>query len=105
MVRTPAVQEERLSISFRAPLAELIGTFVFVFIGAGAVCTEAYTRGGVGLPGIALAFGLTLAIMISALGSISGGHLNPAVTIAFLVTRRVTVPQAISYVVAQIVGG
>lgn len=94
-----------MSRSVRAPLAELVGTFAFVFIGAGAICTEAYTRGGVGLVGIALAHGLSLAIMISALGAISGGHFNPAVTIAFLVVGRIQVVPAVSYIVAQLVGG
>jgi MIP family channel proteins len=90
--------------SFRAPLAELVGTFAFFFIGAGAICTDAYTRGGVGLVGIAAAHGLILSIMISSLGAISGGHFNPAVTIAFAVTRRIDVVQAVFYVVAQLVG-
>jgi MIP family channel proteins len=94
-----------LNSSIRAPLAELVGTFAFFFIGAGAICTDAYTRGGVGLVGIALAHGLILSIMISALGAISGGHFNPAVTIAFLVTGRIAPVQAVSYVVAQLVGG
>jgi MIP family channel proteins len=90
--------------SFRAPLAELVGTFAFFFIGAGAICTDAYTRGGVGLVGIAAAHGLILSIMISSLGAISGGHFNPAVTIAFAVTRRIDLVQAVFYVVAQLIG-
>lgn len=94
-----------MNSSIRAPLAELVGSFAFFFIGAGAIATDAYTRGGVGLVGIALAHGLILSIMVSSLGAISGGHFNPAVTIAFLVTRRVSVTQAVSYVVAQLVGG
>src|SRR4029079_2367328 len=85
--------------------AELVGTFAFVFIGAGAVCTDAYTRGGVGLVGVALAFGLALSIMISTLGAVSGGHFNPAITIAFLATGRTALVQAVSYIVAQLVGG
>jgi MIP family channel proteins len=94
-----------VSNTVRAPLAELVGTFAFFFIGAGAICTDAYTRGGVGLVGIALAHGLILSIMISSLGAISGGHFNPAVTIAFLVAGRIPAAQAVAYVVAQLVGG
>ena len=94
-----------MSNSIRAPLAELVGTFAFFFIGAGAICTDAYTSGGVGLVGIALAHGLILSVMISALGAISVGHFNPAVTIAFLVTGRIPVAQAVAYVIAQLVGG
>jgi MIP family channel proteins len=94
-----------VSRSIRALLAELVGTFAFVFIGAGAVSTDAYTSGGVGLVGIALAFGLALSIMVSTLGAVSGGHFNPAITIAFLVTGRTALVQAVSYIVAQLVGG
>ncbi|HEY3108022.1 MAG TPA: MIP/aquaporin family protein [Chloroflexota bacterium] len=94
-----------MSNSIRAPLAELVGSFAFFFIGAGAICSDAYTRGGVGLVGVALAHGLILSVMISALGAISGGHFNPAVTIAFLVTGRIPTAQAVAYVVAQLVGG
>jgi len=87
-------------------VAELVGTFVFFFIGAGAIVTDTFTKThAVGLIGIALAHGLVLSIMISALGAISGGHFNPAVTIGFLVTRRIKIDTAIYYIVAQLVGG
>jgi MIP family channel proteins len=92
-------------VNWRAALAELVGTFAFFFIGAGAICTNAYTDGAVGLVGIALAHGLILAIMISSFGAISGGHFNPAVSIAFAFIGRVSPPQAVAYVVAQVVGG
>jgi MIP family channel proteins len=91
-------------LSFRAALAEMVGTFAFFFIGAGAICTDAYTRGGVGIVGIALAHGLILSVMVSAFGAISGGHFNPAVTIAFAVVGRVGVAQAAMYVAAQLIG-
>jgi aquaporin Z len=91
--------------SIRAPLAELVGTFAFFFIGAGAICTDAYTRGGVGLIGVAAAHGLALAIMISAFGAISGGHFNPAVSIAFAIVGRISIVTAATYVVAQLIGG
>src|ERR1700675_2219202 len=66
-------------------IAEFLGTFALVFFGAGAICTDQYLHGvgGLGLLGIALAHGLAIGIMVSALGHISGGHFNPAVTIGF----------------------
>ena len=62
--------------------AEFLGTFALIFFGAGAVCVDFQLRsnstGGIGLLAIALAHGLAIAIMVSALGHISGGHFNPA---------------------------
>ena len=91
-------------MNYRAALAELVGTFAFFVIGAGAICADAYSGGKVGLVGVALAHGLILSVMISAFGAISGGHFNPAVTIAFAVVGRVTAAQAAVYVVAQLIG-
>lgn len=93
------------SSTTRKLAAEAIGTFIFFFIGAGAIITNQFSKGGVGLLGIALAHGLILAIMISGLGHISGGHFNPAVTLAILVGRRISPALAGMYVVAQLVGG
>ncbi len=90
---------------FRKMLAELVGTFIFFFIGAGAIIVDNFTGGKVGLLGIALAHGLILAIMVTAFGAISGGHFNPAVTFGFLVTRRIDAPTAGAYIGAQLVGG
>jgi MIP family channel proteins len=86
-------------------VAELVGTFAFVFIGAGAIVTNTYSNGAVGLLGIALAHGLMLAIMITVFGATSGGHLNPAVTVGFLVARRITATLAAVYIAAQLIGG
>src|SRR5438874_1215551 len=86
-------------------IAELIGTFVFVFIGAGSIITNTLTRGAIGLLGIALAHGLALSIMITVFAATSGGHINPAVTIAMLVTRRIAPLLGLLYIVAQLVGG
>jgi aquaporin Z len=87
-------------------IAEFIGTFALIFFGAGAICTDQYLHGagGLGLLGIALAHGLAIAIMVSALGHISGGHFNPAVTIGFWVTKRVNTIDTILYWAAQLAG-
>src|SRR6266403_2625280 len=86
-------------------LAEFIGTFAFVFIGAG---TAAIVGGGVGLPGIvAIAFAHGLAIMAFAFayGPVSGGHMNPAVTVGVLAAGAMGVGEAIGYIVSQLIGG
>jgi len=89
-------------------LAEFIGTFTLIFIGAGSICADQYLHaangGGAGLLGIAVAHGLAIAIMVSAVGHISGGHLNPAVTIGFWVTKRIGTFHTISYWIAQLLG-
>ncbi len=79
-------------------VAETIGTFALCFIGAGSICVNA------GLVGIALAHGCVLAVMISAMGHISGGHFNPAVTLGALVGGKISGPMASSYVASQLVG-
>jgi MIP family channel proteins len=86
--------------------AEFIGTFALIFFGVGAVCAYQFVHGtsDVGLLGIALAHGLAIGIMVSALGHISGGHFNPAVTIGFWVTRRVSTLEAAIYWAAQLAG-
>jgi MIP family channel proteins len=88
--------------------AEWIGTFVVVFTAAGAVCaSQAYraTHGpGEGLLPLALAYGLAMAAMVIALGHVSGGHFNPAVTAGFWVTRRISTPEFALYAIAQLAG-
>jgi len=86
--------------------AEFLGTFALIFFGAGAVCVDWQLRstGGLGLAAIALAQGLTMAIMVSALGHISGGHFNPAITIGYWVTKRLSTLDTLAYWVAQLVG-
>src|SRR5260370_11908701 len=93
--------------TFKKFLAEFLGTFALVFFGAGAICADRYLQsaGGFGLAGCALASGLAMAIMVSALGHISGGHFNPAISIGFWVTRRIGTMEAFTYWAAQIIGG
>ena len=85
--------------------AEFLGTFTFCFIGQGAIGVQQLLgAGAAGLLPIAVAQGLALALMISALGSTSGGHFNPAVTFGFVVTGRQSWTSAITYWIAQILG-
>ena len=93
-----------MKASFRPFVAEFLGTAMFVFIGAGAVVANAMTRGGVGSLGIALAHGVGMAILISALMSISGAHFNPAVSFGLLVAGKIDGRTFGSYVAAQLVG-
>lgn len=90
---------------WRKAAAELIGTAALIFIGAGSIIMNQHTGGGVGLVGIALAHGLTIGVMISCVGHISGGHLNPAVTAGFLATGRMSAREGVWYIGAQLVGG
>ena len=86
-------------------VAEFIGTFAFVFIGAGAA---AVIGDGVGLPGIAaiaLAHGLAIMAFAFAYGPVSGGHMNPAVTIGVLAAGAMDTITAIGYVLSQLAGG
>ncbi|RLT44276.1 MAG: aquaporin [Chloroflexi bacterium] len=87
----------------RKLVAEAVGTFTLIFAGCGSVML--FTGNDrVTLVGVALAHGLAIAIMISALGAISGGHFNPAVTIGIWVTRRIDTMLAVGYIVAQLAG-
>ena len=85
---------------FARGAAELVGTFALVFVGAGSVIVSAQS----GLVGIALAHGLVIAVMVSAVGHLSGGHFNPAVTLGFLATRRMTFRLGGIYWLAQFGG-
>ncbi len=100
----PKASEETSKGYVKPLIAELIGTFSFVFIGAGSIIANTLTHGALGLVGIALAHGLALSIMITAFAATSGGHINPAVTIAMLVTRRIAPLLGLLYIVAQLVG-
>ena len=89
--------------SWRHFVAEFIGTFALVFVGGASIMIARDTNSPAGLIGIALAHGLILAVMVSALMRISG-HFNPAVTLGFLATRRIEASMAGVYIVAQIMG-
>lgn len=86
--------------------AEFLGVFALVFFGAGAICADQYLHGAgaLGLFGIAIAHGLAIAIMVSAVGHISGGHFNPAITIGFWVTKRLNTVDVLLYWAAQLAG-
>ena len=85
--------------------AEAIGTFWLTFGGCGtAVIAAGFPQVGVGLLGVALAFGLTVLTMAYTIGHISGCHLNPAVTVGLACGDRFPVQQALPYIVAQVLG-
>ncbi|MFM9105296.1 MAG: MIP family channel protein [Chloroflexota bacterium] len=86
---------------FPAALAEFFGPLALVFAGAGAIILTQ----GQDILAIALAHGLAIGLMIMALGHISGGHFNPAVTISMLATGRIGLNNAVAYLVAQLLGG
>jgi len=88
----------------RRALAEGIAAFALVFAGCGAVVTNATHQGALGAVGISLVFGLVIMVMIYATGHLSGAHINPAVTIAFTLTRHFPRRDALAYVVAQLAG-
>jgi aquaporin Z len=92
----------------KALIVEFIGPFALVFAGVGATIQTGLVPGlgdfGGDLVAVALANGLAIGLFITAAGHISGGHFNPAVTIAFLLTRRIERDRAIAYIVAQLAG-
>ena len=81
--------------------AELVGTFVLVFGGCGAAVLAGAKIGNIG---VALAFGLSLLAMVYTIGPISGCHINPAVTLGLLLTKKMDARDAVGYVVAQVIG-
>lgn len=86
-------------------VAEMLGTMVLVLMGCGsAVIAGADGTTGVGLTGIALAFGLSVVAMAYAIGHISGCHINPAISIGMVVAGRMKIGEAGLYIVAQIIG-
>jgi aquaporin TIP len=90
--------------TLRPLVAEFVGVFMLVFIGGGAIIVNAYRDGVVGLPGIAAAHGLALAIAVTAAMNISGGHINPAITVGLWSIGRIESKKAGLYIVAQLLG-
>jgi MIP family channel proteins len=88
----------------RRAAAEAIGVFALVFAGCGAIVAEAQHPGSLGTVGIALVFGLVVMAMVYATGHLSGAHLNPAVTVAFVLTRHFPRAEALAYLLAQVAG-
>ncbi len=96
------------NIQWKGAAAEGIATALFVFMGAGAVVMSGVVLGGgldpARLIAIALAHGLAIALLVSATAHLSGGHINPAVTIAALITKRISAPSAAAFIIAQLAG-
>lgn len=96
-------------------ISEAVGTFTLIFIGAGSIIASDFVGlqagtfgagvGGAGLLMIALAHGLAIGVMVSAVGHVSGGHFNPAVTLAVWVTRRIGTASAGAYIATQLAAG
>ena len=84
-------------------LVEFVGTFTLIFVAAGSIIAAPF--GGGALITIGIAYGFAMAAMVSAVGHVSGGHLNPAVTIGAWVTQRMEASTAVQYIVAQVAGG
>jgi MIP family channel proteins len=88
----------------RRAAAEGLAAFALVFAGCGAIIADASYDGALGTVGIGLVFGLIIMVMVYATGHLSGAHINPAVTVAFTLTRHFPAREAIAYVGAQLLG-
>ena len=88
----------------RRAAAEAFGAFALVFAGCGAIVTDTVHPGSLGAVGVSLVFGLVIMAMVYATGHLSGAHLNPAVTLAFALTRHFPRREALAYIGAQLLG-
>jgi aquaporin Z len=88
----------------RSYITEILGTFILIFCGTGAIVINQQTGGVIGHLGIALTFGLLVMTLIYAFGNISGAHFNPAVSIAFTLARKFPVKKLVPYIFSQLVG-
>ena len=86
-------------------VAEFIGTFVLTFVSCGAAAVSGGVDGVLGILGIAVAFGLSIVAMAYSIGNISGCHINPAVSLAMLISKRMDGKDFVGYVIAQVIGG
>ncbi len=84
--------------------AEALAAFALVFAGGGAIIADHRYSGPLGVVGVALVFGLVIMVMVYATGHLSGAHINPAVTVAFTLTRHFPARDAVAYVAAQLSG-
>ncbi len=89
---------------WRRAAAEGLAAFALVFAGCGAIVADAANDGALGAVGVSLVFGLIIMVMIYATGHLSGAHINPAVTVAFTLTRHFPAKDAAAYVTAQLLG-
>lgn len=87
-----------------AAVAEFVGPFALVVAGVGAIISTQNLSDGGNLVAVALAHGLAIGLMVAALGQVSGGHFNPAVTLSMLATGQIAIIRAISYIIAQVLG-
>lgn len=85
-------------------ICELLGTFALVFCGTGAIVINETTGNTITHVGIAITFGLIVMSMIYAFGETSGAHINPAVTMAFVVYKKMPVKEAFPYIISQLIG-
>jgi MIP family channel proteins len=85
-------------------VAEALAAFALVFAGCGAVITNATHHGILGVVGVSVVFGLVIMAMVYATGHLSGAHINPAVTVAFTLTRHFPARDAVAYIAAQLTG-
>jgi MIP family channel proteins len=97
------VTDDRPDLARRA-LAEGLAAFALVFAGCGAIVADARYGGALGTVGVGLVFGLVIMVMVYATGHLSGAHINPAVTVAFTLTRHFPPRDAVAYVTAQVAG-
>ncbi|NXX50540.1 MIP protein, partial [Tricholaema leucomelas] len=96
------MRELRSSSFWRAILAEFLGSLLYAMLGLGA--SLRWHQGPPSILGAALAFGLAQATLVQALGTVSGGHINPALTLAFLLASQLSLPRALGYLLAQLLG-
>jgi aquaporin NIP len=89
---------------WRRAAAEGVAAFALVFAGCGAIVADAAYDGSLGVVGIAIVFGLVIMVMVYAIGHLSGAHINPAVTVAFALTRHFPAREAAAYIAAQVTG-